>query len=518
MGRTWLAVACITLLVAASARGQEVAAVWSVLAADGEPVLCHPSTHPRHDDADLAPDEFERLLRARSWDELAATLDRSRAAGRPEGRYQGPIELWCASASVKDLEHLDAWCAARPACAWAFLLRGGVGIDHAWEARGSGYADTVMDEAWKVFGERLALAGQRLRRAVELDPKGPWAPTKLIAVAMAGGIPREEGPRWFERAVALDPRHVPAYIAMTTFLLPRWHGSPEAALSFVDEAMARRKDEPALVACLVWALQLVDQDPTARLARPGLKERVVAGLEAAIEAYPAEWALRNAQRTVAGLLADGALLVEALEGMATTGLDREAAHQAGLTLLRGGVGVMRDEARGVRLLCKAAHWGHAEAQHRFAALLCQGAYGLPRDGEGAKAWYIKADAGGYVGAAAALGVMLYDGDVLPADHAAARPWLEKAANAGVTMAMGRLGDLCFRGVGGPRDPKAAEQWLQKGIRGGDPAAMVVMGQLIEERQPAEAARMYRAAAPRSPRARELLDDLLRRRPELRTGR
>src|SRR5919106_6362169 len=49
---------------------------------------------------------------------------------------------------------LDSWPEVEPGSALAFLSRGIQGINAAWEVRGSGYAETVGEQAWDVFFER----------------------------------------------------------------------------------------------------------------------------------------------------------------------------------------------------------------------------------------------------------------------------------------------------------------------------------------------------------------------------
>src|SRR6202023_1851109 len=50
---------------------------------------------------------------------------------------------------------LDEWAYARPRSGLPSLFRGSHGINWAWEARGSGRAKTVKEDAWPVFHQRL---------------------------------------------------------------------------------------------------------------------------------------------------------------------------------------------------------------------------------------------------------------------------------------------------------------------------------------------------------------------------
>ena len=62
------------------------------------------------------------------------------------------------------------------------LLEGRFAVDDAWAARGGGWANTVTDEGWKVFRQRLADAEQALNRSWELDPTLPGTPLDFMRV------------------------------------------------------------------------------------------------------------------------------------------------------------------------------------------------------------------------------------------------------------------------------------------------------------------------------------------------
>lgn len=108
---------------------------------------------------------------------------------------------------------------------------------HAWDARGGGTADTVGEDQFKHFRGRLTEAGNRLKRAWELDNDCAPAAAYMVAVCMGLGHDRDEMEKWFGRAVAADPTGLPAYRAKMDYVLPKWHGSEEEALEFADQIL-----------------------------------------------------------------------------------------------------------------------------------------------------------------------------------------------------------------------------------------------------------------------------------------
>src|SRR5262249_44812329 len=58
---------------------------------------------------------------------------------------------------------------------------------YAWDARGTGTADTVSDEQARVMGARLRVAAAELEEAWALDNQNSTAPARRITVAMGLG-------------------------------------------------------------------------------------------------------------------------------------------------------------------------------------------------------------------------------------------------------------------------------------------------------------------------------------------
>ena len=152
--------------------------------------------------ADLTPDQLPptgpaqpdaaklfALLTAGDYAGLDRECARLRANGRELGGFMDQLSV--AYEALLDFpttrDHLDAWCAAAPESAYAHLVRGEHLIGFAWEARGSGWANTVSDEGWRLFAERLSLARAALERAAELDPTLSLVPAALITVGRGQG-------------------------------------------------------------------------------------------------------------------------------------------------------------------------------------------------------------------------------------------------------------------------------------------------------------------------------------------
>ena len=114
----------------------------------------------------------------------------------------------------------------------AHLHHGILMKDYAWDARGGGWASTVTEEGWKLFGERLRRAKLDLEKALEMEPTCWDASRELIVVATGMSLPREYAEARLQEAVAHCPTDYMARDNMAWSLQPRWGGSIEELLEF----------------------------------------------------------------------------------------------------------------------------------------------------------------------------------------------------------------------------------------------------------------------------------------------
>lgn len=116
-------------------------------------------------------------------------------------------------------------------------------INYAWDARGSGWGNTVSDDNSGLFENRLARAQTVLTKAWNLDHDNAWAAKFMITVCRGRGLSRAIMEKWFKAAVAADPDAFAAYAEKLEYLEPKWCGSPDDMLSFGRECMAFLPDD-----------------------------------------------------------------------------------------------------------------------------------------------------------------------------------------------------------------------------------------------------------------------------------
>jgi len=96
--------------------------------------------------------------------------------------------------------------------------------NNAWEARGSGFANTVSDSAWPVFQERLKEARAVLESVPPDQRDCPEWYDVMQTVALGQGWPWPEYEAMTQQGLRRWPDYFDLYFSACYHLLPRWHG------------------------------------------------------------------------------------------------------------------------------------------------------------------------------------------------------------------------------------------------------------------------------------------------------
>ncbi len=140
----------------------------------------------------------------------------------------------------------------------AWFIKGNFEVNFAWQARGTGYANTVTKEGWKAFKDHLAAADKALEKSWKIKPMEKTA-IRLMTVELGQGKGRDRLEKYFQRAMLLNPNSFNACSAKLEYLYPKWYGSVEEAIRFSWECVASTN----------WAgnVPLIMLDAHAELAR-----------------------------------------------------------------------------------------------------------------------------------------------------------------------------------------------------------------------------------------------------------
>jgi len=132
-----------------------------------------------------------------------------------------------------------------------YLIKGIYYLDFAWQARGTGYANTVTEEGWRLFAQRVVEAEKALDQAWKLNPRDGRTAKNMLRLELGQGKGRARMEIWFKRATDLNPNDYFPFQAKLNYLEPKWYGSEKEMLDFARECVAPGKwgayAAPALV-------------------------------------------------------------------------------------------------------------------------------------------------------------------------------------------------------------------------------------------------------------------------------
>ncbi|MFO1461860.1 MAG: DUF4034 domain-containing protein [Verrucomicrobiota bacterium] len=132
-------------------------------------------------------------------------------------------------------------------------------IDRAWMARGSGYADKVTQEGWKIYAAELDKAEIYLTNSWALGTLSATA-RQMMRLELGQGEGRERLELWFQRAMDLDPGDYEACADKLWYLMPRWYGDHNKMLKFGRSCLNHPSWNGRVPLALMRARELIAED------------------------------------------------------------------------------------------------------------------------------------------------------------------------------------------------------------------------------------------------------------------
>jgi len=134
---------------------------------------------------------------------------------------------------------LGQWIEASPTSPTPRVALAHTYIRFAWKARGNGYSNTVTQEGWKLFGQRIQSARTVLEDAAKTSGRDAHWYREMQTVALAQGWNRTEMDALTSEALANEPGYYYFAVAEANYLLPKWHGQPGDTERFAEQVADR---------------------------------------------------------------------------------------------------------------------------------------------------------------------------------------------------------------------------------------------------------------------------------------
>jgi membrane associated rhomboid family serine protease len=201
------------------------------------------------------------------------------------------------------LLRLSDWRRAVPHSVYPDLLEAAFFHDWAWSVRGSGFAQSVNAAQWEIFRARTDLAFVALEHVAPRTVDQPLWYQLSINVALDRSSTTNEIRAVYDAGAARNPSYHALDAAMLRVLLPRWQGTSQEVVEFIDGVSGPRSD--ATYARLVWTYARLEQDQSNIFDEDLLSwPRVQVGFSELLRQYPRSDYLRNTYAHLACLKGD----------------------------------------------------------------------------------------------------------------------------------------------------------------------------------------------------------------------
>lgn len=192
-------------------------------------------------------------------------------------------------------KEISTWESRFPKSCGAHLERSHIWIDHAWKARGDGWADAVSDKSWKQFKSDLAKGRRALlkwKKTCAADPQ--WYAYMLI-LGKSEGWPRAPYLALVDEALRTHPLYYQIYFAALEYFYPRWFGSIDDIDAFVTQATNRTRAQigSEMYARLYWEAACCQFNGNLFSAAKASWPLMKAGFRDLTSRYPDAWNLNN---------------------------------------------------------------------------------------------------------------------------------------------------------------------------------------------------------------------------------
>ena len=168
-------------------------------------------------------------------------------------------------------------------------------LNHGWNFRGSGYANTVEPQNWKPFHDYVQQARAYLEKNKDVASSDPYWYELMAVIAYAQGWPESEFSRLISEGLQREPAFYQTYFAAIDYYAPKWGGSIEAIEQFAREGLERTRSSEgfAMYARIYWYASQTEFGD--RLFSESLVDwtTMKKGIDDVLTRYPDSWNINN---------------------------------------------------------------------------------------------------------------------------------------------------------------------------------------------------------------------------------
>lgn len=124
-----------------------------------------------------------------------------------------------------------------------------------WQARGSGYANTVTEDGWRLFRKHVENGRVMLAKLEKEAINEPEWYAVMLQIGLSQQWEQEKFEAMFSRATGKFPYYLPYYNTKSNYYSAKWGGSQVAFKGFVDDTVKATQEKmgQTMYARLNWA-------------------------------------------------------------------------------------------------------------------------------------------------------------------------------------------------------------------------------------------------------------------------
>lgn len=192
-------------------------------------------------------DNLRKLIKHKKWEMIENHL---------KTMSSSELELvinYLITTSTEDTYLIKQWYHERPKEFYPTIIYANYFIHWAWDARGSGYADGVEQEAWAIFFERLNEAYNLIHEAIELNPNHPKPYNMLLTLSMTSASNGININEVISKLNSIDKEDYGVQKSIIYALTERWQGEKGDAINYAYTACKDAPKGSSLYALIPYA-------------------------------------------------------------------------------------------------------------------------------------------------------------------------------------------------------------------------------------------------------------------------
>lgn len=193
------------------------------------------------------------------------------------------------------LRKIDLWRSIYPESPTPYIAKSLILIRQAWSIRGTGYSNTVPNERWAPFYEKIEESRKILMESQSISKADPTWYVTMSDIATIQSWDQEKFENLVNEGLNENPYFYQLYFSAMYYYTPKWHGNAEKIEKFAQSALNRtkKKERNGMYARIYWFASQ-SQFKGKLFQKSGVDWGLMSkGIDDVLSKYPDQWNINN---------------------------------------------------------------------------------------------------------------------------------------------------------------------------------------------------------------------------------